>query len=101
MAANGFSPRKAGTFIDLVHIILGTATIVMAVLAVTDPEKYRILFPVVFFTASVINFVSAWFNLKMFPRMKKKRAAAVAYLLTGFLILLLFVLSAVSIWGNL
>ncbi|MCQ2401032.1 MAG: hypothetical protein MJ059_03810 [Lachnospiraceae bacterium] len=101
MAGNGFSPRKAGTFIDLVHIILGTATIVLAVLAVVNPEKNRALFPVIFFMASVINFVSAWFNFKMFPRMKKKRVSAFLYLFTGVLIFLLFVVSAVSIWGNL
>ena len=101
MAGNGFSPRKAGTFIDLVHIVLGSATIVLAVFAITNPEKNRVLFPVIFFMASIINFVSSWFNFKMFPRMKKKRVSAILYLFTGVLIFLLFVISAVSIWGNL
>lgn len=101
MAENGFSPRKAGTFIDLIHIVFGSATIILAVLAITDPDKYRMLFPIIFFMASIINFVSAWFNFKMFPRMKKKRVSAFLYLFTGVLILLLFAVSAASIWRNL
>jgi len=100
MAKQKFSPRKEGLFLDGVHILLGLGVIVMAVLAIIDPGKNKKLFPVVFALASGINLFTARFEYRMYPRDKKKLASAVIYGLTGILMLALFVVSAISIWGN-
>ncbi len=100
MAKNAFSPRKAGALIDIIHIVLGIAVIVMAVLAIFDPENRKFLFPFIFLFASVINFATAWFYMRMFQRDRGKHISAWVYLITGFLIFVVFIISAVSLWGG-
>ena len=51
--------------------------------------------------AAVLNLLTGWAYLKLYPRMKKKRASGAAYLAAGALILILGVVSAISIWGGL
>jgi len=100
MAKQKFSPRKSGMFLDGIHVLLGLSVIVLAVFAVSNPGKYRFLFPVIFFLASVINFFTARFEYLMYPRDRKKLVSAVIYAVTGLLMFALFIISAISIWGN-
>ena len=96
---NGYSPRKLGTLLDLAHIAIGLLVVVMAFFAFVNPDRYRVLFPVIFFFAAALNLLTGWFLLKMYPRLKKKRASGIGYLAIGFLILVLCIVSAISIWG--
>lgn len=100
MAKQKFSPRQNGIMLDFIHVVLGIAAILMAILAITDPEKNKVLFPLVFLLASFINFATARYQFVMFPRNRKKHVAGWVYAITGVVMLALFVLSAVSIWGK-
>lgn len=87
-------------FLDGVHIVLGLAVVVLAILAVTNPGKYRGFFPVIFLLAAVINGFTARFEYRMYPRDRKKMISAILYGVTGVMMLALFIVSAVSIWGK-
>ncbi|MDO4266762.1 MAG: hypothetical protein Q4C63_09935 [Eubacteriales bacterium] len=95
-----YSPRKYGTVLDWIHIVTGVTVVILAVLAFTNPSENMILFPIIFFMASVLNLTTGWFYLKMYPRMKKKRASGAGYLILGALLFVLCIISAVSLWGN-
>lgn len=97
---SNYSPRKYGTLLDWLHIVIGVVIVIMAILAFTNPSDNMILFPLIFFLAALLNIVTGWFYMKMYPRVKKKRALGAGYLITGMVILLLCIISAISIWGN-
>ncbi len=98
---SNYSPRKYGAFLDWLHILMGIAIVIMAIFAFTNPNENMVLFPMIFFLAAVLNLLTGWAYLKLYPRMKKKRASGAAYLAAGALILILGVVSAISIWGGL
>lgn len=97
---SNYSPRKYGTILDLAHILIGVLILILAVIAFTNPYDNSLLFPIIFFLAALLNLMTGWFYIKMYPRMKKKRASGIGYLVSGGLIFLLCVLSAVSLWGG-
>ena len=37
-----YSPRKIGTIVDSVHIVIGVAVTIMAVFAIFEPVKYML-----------------------------------------------------------
>lgn len=100
VSKSGYSPRKLGTILDITHIVIGVLIVSMAFFAFLSPDRYQFLFPLIFLLAAALNLISGCFLLKMYPRMKKKKASAVLYLIVGFLITVLFLVSAVSIWGS-
>ena len=93
-----YSPRKLGTIIDMAHIIIGLLVMIMACFAILRPARYMILFPVIFFLASVLSLFNSWFMFATYQRNPRKRAAGILYLVIGLLIFALFVISAISIW---
>ncbi len=93
-----YSPRKLGTIIDMAHIIIGLLVMIMACFAILRPARYMILFPVIFFLASVLSLFNSWFMFATYQRNPRKRAAGIMYLVIGLLIFALFVISAISIW---
>ena len=44
--------------LDAMHIIIGIAVVVMAVISFLDTERYMFLFPAIFFLAAVLNLVT-------------------------------------------
>ena len=97
---SNYSPRKYGTVLDWIHIVTGVIVVILAILAFTNPAENMILFPVIFFMAAFLNLTTGWFYLKMYPRMKKKRASGAGYLISGALIFILCIISALSLWGG-
>ena len=93
-----YSPRKLGTIIDMAHIIIGLLVMIMACFAILRPARYMVLFPVIFFLASVLSLFNSWFLFATYQRNPRKRAAGIMYLVIGLLIFALFVISAISIW---
>ena len=93
-----YSPRKLGTIIDMAHIIIGLLVMIMACFAILRPARYMVLFPVIFFLASVLSLFNSWFMFATYQRNPRKRAAGILYLVIGLLIFALFVISAISIW---
>ncbi len=98
---NRHSPRKLGTILDVTHIMIGICVVLMAIFAFFDPERYMFLFPIIFFLAALLNFLTGWFYIRMFPRIRKKKAAGVMYIVISVVIAVLCILSAVAIYTNL
>ena len=97
---NRYSPRKLGTILDAAHIAIGICVVLMAIFAFFDPERYMYLFPLIFLLASVLNFLTGWFYIRMYPRVRKKKAAGSLYMVIGTITALLCIISAVAIYRN-
>ena len=95
-----YSPRKLGTILDAAHIAIGICVVLMAIFALFDPERYMYLFPLIFLLASVLNFLTGWFYIRMYPRVRKKKAAGSLYMVIGTITALLCIISAVAIYRN-
>ena len=93
-----YSPIKLGTMLDTAHIVIGLAVVIMAFFAVLEPMKYMFLFPVIFLLAAVLTLITSWFMFTAFKRNSRKKIAGIIYLITGLLLLGLFVISGISIW---
>ena len=50
--------RSESMALDAMHIIIGIAVVVMAVISFLDTERYMFLFPAIFFLAAVLNLVT-------------------------------------------
>lgn len=100
MAGLKYSPRKSGVFLDSVHLILGTVIIVLSAFAIVRPDRYSRFFPLIFLLASLINYATGWFQFEMYPRDRRKHFAGAVYIFTGVLMFGLFVVSAISLWGD-
>ena len=86
------------TILDAAHIAIGICVVLMSAFAFFNPERYMFLFPLIFFFGSLLNFLTGWFYLKMYPRVRKKKAAGVMYIIIAVVIALLFIVSAVAIY---
>lgn len=54
--------------LDAMHIIIGIAVVVMAVISFLDTERYMFLFPAIFFLAAVLNLVTGKYWLSRTKR---------------------------------
>ena len=92
------SPRNAALILDWIHIVIGFLVVLFAVIAFLNPEDNRILFPLIFLLAAVLNLVNGVYQYRQSGRDKKKKAGAVVpFVIAGFL-LIVSVISAISIW---
>ena len=94
----GRSERHSGVFLDMVHLILGIAIVILAVLSFINPEGNHMLFPLVFLLA-LLNAVNGIFELKTRGRDKKKFGASILQLALAAGLMVLGILSAISIWA--
>ena len=99
-AKKRYSPRKIGTMVDLTHIFIGLIILIMAGFAIFHPDKYMGLFPLIFFFASVLSFVTSWYMFVSSQRNSRKTVRGVVYLTIGLMLFGLFIVSAISIWGH-
>ena len=90
--------RRSGIFLDMAHLILGIAIVILAVLSFINPEGNIMLFPLVFLLAALLNAISGVFELKTCGRDKKGFRMGIFLLLLAAGLGLLGVLSVVSIW---
>lgn len=90
--------RQSSRRLDLFHIVLGLALLVMAVLAFVDPNTNMVLFPLIFFTAAAIKLVSQGYLIYLLEKEKKKVTKAAVGLIPGLLMFIIGIISAVSIW---
>lgn len=94
------SPRRTGNIIDSVHIVIGAAVTIMAIFAIFKPVKYMFLFPVIFLLSSILTGVTCWYSFVIYKRTRKIKIAGIIYLIVTILLLALFIISAISIWGH-
>lgn len=95
-----YSPRKIGTIVDIIHIVVGIAVTIMAGFAISTPERFMYLFPLIFALAAVLSGVSGWYSLVTYQRNTRRKISGIAELVLTVLLLALFIVSAISIWGN-
>ncbi len=79
------------------HIVIGIAVVVMAVITFIDPEDNMILFPVIFFLAALLNIVSGSFRLSQAQDVAQRIVPA-GQIMFGLAFLVVAVISAISIW---
>ena len=72
----GRGERHAGIFLDMAHLILGIAIVILAVLSFINPEGNHMLFPLVFLLAALLNAVSGIFECKTWGRIRRNAARA-------------------------
>ena len=92
------SPRNVSLILDWVHIIIGALVVIMAVAAFIDPESNRVLFPIIFFLASVLNMVNGVYRYQQSGRDRRKKASAMGLIVIAVFLLVVRVVSAFSIW---
>lgn len=59
--------------LDMLHIVVGILIVIFAVLAFLNPDENRILFPVIFLLAAVLNFANGYDRYR--PGKGKKASA--------------------------
>ena len=94
----GRGERHAGIFLDGVHLILGIAIVILAVLSFMNPEGNLMLFPLVFVLAALLNAISGIFELKIRSHNKKRLRGGLLQMALAAGFGALGVLSAISIW---
>lgn len=94
----GRGERHSGVFLDMAHLILGIAIVILAVLSFINPEGNNMLFPLVFLLAALLNAISGVFECKTWGRDKKKRRQGILKLALALVLAILGILSGVSIW---
>ena len=94
----GRGERHAVVFLDMAHLILGIAIVILAVLSFINPEGNHMLFPLVFLLAALLYAVSGIFECKTWGRDKKKFRLGILQLVLAVGLGVLGVLSAISIW---
>ena len=92
------SPRNTALILDWVHIVIGFLVVLFAVIAFLNPEDNRIVFPMIFFLAGVLNMVNGIYKYQQSGRDKKKKAGAVVPFVIASLLMTVPVVSAISIW---
>ena len=84
--------------LDVMHIIVGIAVVIMSVISFLDPEEHMVLFPVIFFLAAVLNLATGKYWLSRTKRERRRQTAAVFQMVFGTVLLVFTFLSAISIW---
>lgn len=92
------SPRNTTLLLDWLHIIIGVLVVVMAVIAFINPENNRILFPIIFFLAAVLNSVNGIYRCRQSGRDKSKKLLALGLLAVALFLFVVSVVSAISVW---
>lgn len=90
--------RHSGLFLDIFHLVAGVLIVVMGMMALVRPDRYDVLFPLVFFTGAALNGVTGFYELKTRDRSKKKKKTGIFHMVLTVFLLAVSVISAVSIW---
>ena len=91
--------RKASYFaLDMLHIVIGVLILFFAVLAFLNPEENRILFPVIFLLAAILNFANGYDRFYRNRGRNKQKVAGTALMAAGCGLFFLCILSALTIW---
>ena len=89
--------RGESMALDTLHIVIGAAVVVMAVISL-NPEEYMFFFPVIFLLAAILNLVTGKYRYKRSVRNQKKKISSALQMAFGGALAVLAVISAVSIW---
>ena len=87
------NPRRLNYLLDIIHIVIGIAVVLLSVIAFLSPEEHRAFFPMIFFRAALLARVNGAARVRM-PGPDSRRLAGLAALAAGVLLLLIAVISA-------
>lgn len=90
--------RSITVSIDLVHIAVGILIVILAVISFLNPENHMLLLPLIFLLAATLNIVNGIHVFRRSGRENKKKINGIFQMITGILLVVLSVVSAVSIW---
>lgn len=94
--------RKRGANVafalDVLHIIVGILIVIFAVLAFLNPDENRILFPVIFLLAAVLNFANGYDRFCRGRGKKTLRTGGTFLMAVGAGLFLLSIVSTLTIW---
>jgi len=90
--------RGESVALDIMHIVIGIAVVIMAVISFVNPNDYRFLFPIIFFLAAILNLATGKYRMLRSKRDQKKKIAAFLQMVFGGALVVLAVISAVSLW---
>jgi hypothetical protein len=62
------NPRKLIFTLDAVHLLVGIAVVVLAVIAFLSPEEHAVFFPAIFFLAAFLSLMNGIVRLRMSGR---------------------------------
>lgn len=92
------NPRRFPIFVDIFHIIICIAIVILTVFLFLNPEKNQLLFPVVFFLATLLNAVNAVVKWKMENARGSHMVSAVFFGIVAVLLFILTIISVMSVW---
>lgn len=87
------NPRRLNYLLDIIHIAIGIAVVILSVIAFLSPEEHLAFFPMIFFLAALLALVNGAARVRM-PGPDSRRLAGLAALAAGVLLLLIAVISA-------
>lgn len=93
------NPRRIPIFVDIVHIVICIVIAVLTVLLFLNPEKNQLLFPVVFFLATLLNAVNAVVKWKAENARGGHLVSAIFFGIVAVLLFILTIVSAMSVWN--
>lgn len=93
------NPRAYQRTVDILHVFICICIVVLAVTAFLDPEEYQSVYPFIFFLAAVLNAIEASAKLKRDNKGRNHKAACFGFGIVAFILLILTVVSAISVWG--
>lgn len=84
--------------LDMLHIVVGILIVIFAVLAFLNPDENRILFPVIFLLAAVLNFANVYDRYRRGRGRKHLRTGGMVLMAVGAGLFLLCIVSTLTIW---
>ena len=89
MAEKRRNPRRVSAWLDLLHVGVGGAVIVLSVLAFLDPEEHLLFFPLIFFLGAIMSLTNGIVLLRTAGRDTTKRWHGIGAFAAGLLCVLL------------
>ncbi len=89
------NPRKLIFTLDAVHLLVGIAVVVLAVIAFLSPEEHAVFFPAIFFLAAFLSLMNGIVRLRMSGRDTGKKLKGALGLLSGVFLTAAAVISAI------
>ena len=84
--------------LDMLHIVVGILIVIFAVLAFLNPDENRILFPVIFLLAAVLNLANVYDRYRRGRGRKHLRTGGMVLMAVGAGLFLLCIVSTLTIW---
>lgn len=90
--------RKFQTIVDIIHVTICIAIIVLAGFVLWKPLEHEFFYPFIFLLAAILNFVSALAKFGGTRQGRNRFLPIFIQILLGIILLIITFLSVISIW---